>query len=158
MQKVTLLAVSTALIVSLQTTAVLSDELKTIVKQAYRDRIDDLTNGVYCKAISCEFDIEAFAIEETAPFTYRLDTTVWLKGTIPGLQGSAKREITFTGYYTRGTCIVKDVKAIVDTTEDNNGWGASRIAGIFRTAPLPANLYLEPSDCKKADLYLTKPS
>ena len=56
-----------------------------------------------------------------------------------------------TGSYTRGTCIVKDLKPIFDTTSNNEGWGASRIEAVFKRIAIPAVVVLSPEDCQKVD-------
>jgi hypothetical protein len=137
-------------------TAASAEDMRSAVKEAYRERIGEFTTGFYCKALSCEFDIEWFALRRIAESTFEFETTAWLKGTIPGLRGSAKRTVNLKGTYTRGTCILKDVRAISDTIEDNNGWGASRVASIFKSAPIPPHLVMEPDDCRKADVYLQR--
>jgi hypothetical protein len=59
-----------------------------------------------------------------------------------------------TGSYTRGTCIVKDLKPIFDTTTNNNGWGASKIEAVFKRIDIPTVVVLAPEDCKKVDSFI----
>ncbi|MFZ1108403.1 MAG: hypothetical protein WAN43_08660 [Rhodomicrobium sp.] len=126
-------------------------DIKAFVRDAFKAKIDAIKSGIYCRAFSCEFEVETFFAVETDPKTYALSTTGWLEGTIPGLQGSARRTVGLTGSYTRGTCIVKDLKPIFDTTSNNEGWGASRIEAVFKRIAIPAVVVLSPEDCQKVD-------
>jgi hypothetical protein len=128
-------------------------DIKVFVKDAFKAKIDAVKSGIYCQALSCEFEVENFYATETDPKTYALSTIGWLQGTIPGLKGSARRTVGLTGSYTRGTCIVKDLKAIFDTTTNNNGWGASRIESVFKRIAIPTVVVLAPEDCEKVDSF-----
>jgi hypothetical protein len=129
-------------------------DIKDFVKAAFHDNIEDVKKGIYCAAISCDFEVENFLATEVAPQTYELSATGWLEGTIPGLKGSAKRTVGLTGSYTRGTCVFKDVKTIVDVSTNNNGWGASRIEGLFKRIEIPKAVILTKEDCKKVDDFI----
>ncbi len=129
-------------------------DIKDFVKDAFSAKIDAVKNGIYCRAFSCEFEVESFSAIETDPKTYVLSTTGWLEGTIPGLHGSARRSMGLTGSYTRGTCIVKDLKPIFDTTTTNNGWGASKIEAVFKRIEIPTTVVLAPGDCQKVDQFI----
>ncbi len=132
--------------------------IKEFVKQAFQEQIDAIKNGIYCQALSCDFEVETFFATETDPKTYALSTTGWLEGTIPGLKGSARRSMGLTGSYTQGTCIVKDLKPIFDTVTNNNGWGASKIESVFKRIPIPAAVVLSPEDCAKVDAFVFQAS
>jgi len=129
-------------------------DLKEFVKEAFSAKIEAVKNGIYCRAFSCQFEVETFSAVETEPKTYVISTTGWLEGTIPGLHGSARRAMGLTGSYTRGTCIVKDLKPIFDTTTTNNGWGASKIEAVFRRIEIPTAVVLTPGDCQKVDQFI----
>lgn len=129
-------------------------DLKAFVRQAFSAKIEAVKSGIYCRALSCEFEVESFFATETDPKTYALSTTGWLQGTIPGLHGSARRSMGLTGSYTRGTCVVKDLKPIFDTITNNNGWGASRIEGVFKRIEIPVAVVLTPEDCEKVDKFI----
>jgi hypothetical protein len=129
-------------------------DISNFVREAFSDKIEEIKKGIYCQALSCEFQVESFLATETDPKTYALSTSGWLEGTIPGLKGSARRSVGLTGSYTRGTCIVKDLKPIFDTTTNNNGWGASRIEGIFKRIEIPTVVVLSPEDCRKVDNFI----
>ncbi len=129
-------------------------DIKAFVKDAFRAKIDAVKSGIYCRAFSCEFEVESFFATETDPKTYALATTGWLEGTIPGLKGSARRAMGLTGSYTRGTCIVKDLRPVFDTTTNNNGWGASRIEAVFKRIAIPTAVVLTPEDCQKVDTFI----
>jgi hypothetical protein len=129
-------------------------DIKEFVKQAFQDQIEAVKSGIYCRTLSCEFEVETFFATETDPKTYALSTTGWLEGTIPGLRGSARRSVGLTGSYTRGTCIVKDLKPIYDTLTNNNGWGASKIEAVFRRIQIPVTVVLTPEACKKVDEFV----
>jgi hypothetical protein len=133
-------------------------DIKAFVKDAFKAKIDAVKTGIYCRAFSCEFEVETFFATETDTRTYALSTSGWLEGTIPGLKGSAKRAVGLTGSYTRGTCIVKDLKPVFDTTSNNNGWGASKIEAVFKRIEIPAVVVLSPEDCKKVDGFIFAPS
>lgn len=130
-------------------------DIKEFVRQAFDDQIAAVKAGIYCRALSCEFEVETFFATETDPKTYALSTTGWLEGTVPGLQGSARRSVGLTGFYTRGTCIVKDLKPIYDTVTNNNGWGASRIESVFKRIQIPVNVVLTPEACRKVDDFIS---
>jgi hypothetical protein len=134
--------------------AVESKDIKEFVKDAFKTKIEEIKAGLYCRAFSCQFEVESFYATETDPKTYALSTSGWLEGTIPGLKGSARRAMGLTGSYTRGTCIVKDLKPIFDATTNNNGWGASKIEAVFKRIPIPAIVVLTPEDCKKVDAFI----
>lgn len=129
-------------------------DIKNFVKDAFSANIETIKTGIYCRALACDFEIESFLATETDPKTYALAATGWLEGTIPGLKGSARRSMGLTGSYTRGTCIVQDLKQIYDNTTNNNGWGASRIEGIFKRIEIPKVVVLTPEDCKKVDTFI----
>jgi len=129
-------------------------DIKTFVKSIFKEKIEEIKTGIYCRAFSCEFEVESVFATETDPKTYALAATGWLEGTIPGLHGSAKRAMGLTASYTRGTCIVKDVKPIFDKTTNNNGWGSSKIESVFRRIDIPAIVVLTPEDCKKVDEFI----
>src|SRR5271165_6532473 len=129
-------------------------DITDFVKQVFEEKIEAVKSGIYCRALSCEFEVETFFATETDPKTYALSTTGWLEGTIPGLQGSARRSMGLTGSYTRGTCIVKDLKPIFDTTTNNDGWGASRIESVFKRIQIPVTVVLTPEACKKVDEFV----
>jgi hypothetical protein len=63
-----------------------------------------------------------------------------------------------TGSYTRGTCIVKDLKPVFDTTTNNNGWAASKIEAVFKRIEIPTAVVLAPEDCKKVDTFIFQSS
>jgi hypothetical protein len=129
-------------------------DIKAFVKEAFKAKIDAVQSGIYCRALSCEFEVETFFATETDPKTYALSTTGWLEGTIPGLKGSARRAMGLTGSYTRGTCIVKDLRPVFDLTTNNNGWGSSRIEAVFKRIEIPAIVVLTPEDCRKVDTFI----
>ena len=134
--------------------AVETKDIKQFVKQAFQEQIEAVKTGIYCRAMSCDFEVETFFATETDPKTYVISTTGWLEGTIPGLKGSARRSMGLTGSYTRGTCIVKELKPIFDTTTNNNGWGASRIEGVFKRIQIPGTVVLTPEACQKVDAFI----
>lgn len=129
-------------------------DIKEFVKEAFSLNIEAVKTGIYCRALSCDFEIESFLATETDPQTYALAATGWLEGTIPALRGSARRSMGLTGSYTRGTCIVQDLKQIYDNTTNNNGWGASRIESVFKRIEIPKAVVLTPEDCKKVDTFI----
>ncbi len=133
-------------------------DIKDFVKQAFRAQIEAVKSGIYCRALSCEFEVETFFATETDPKTYALSTSGWLEGTIPGLKGSARRSVGLTGIYTRGTCVVKDLKPIFDTTSNNNGWGSSKVEAVFKRINIPKIVVLSPSDCQKVDSFIFQAS
>jgi len=57
-------------------------DIKEFVKQAFEEQIEAVKAGIYCRALSCEFEVETFFATETDPKTYALSTTGWLEGTI----------------------------------------------------------------------------
>ncbi len=132
-------------------------DLKEFVKGAFQDQIDAIKSGIYCRAFSCNFEVETFFVTETEPKTYALSTSGWLEGTIPGLKGSARRAVGLTGSYTRGTCIVKEVKPVYDNVTNNNGWGASKIEAAFKNIVIPATVVLSPQTCSKVDDFIYQP-
>ncbi len=127
---------------------------RTFVKNAFKAKIEAIKSGIYCRAFSCDFEVESFFATETDPKTYALSTSGWLEGTIPGLKGSARRAMGLTGTYVRGTCIVKDLKPVFDVTTNNNGWGASRIEAVFKRIDIPTIVVLTPEDCIKVDSFI----
>jgi len=129
-------------------------DIKEFVKQAFNEQIEAIKSGIYCRALSCDFEVESFYATETDPRTYTISTTGWLEGTIPGLKGSARRSMGLTASYTRGTCIVKDLKPIFDTLTNNNGWGASKIEAVFKRITIPTAVVLTPEDCTKVDAFI----
>ncbi len=129
-------------------------DIKAFVKDAFKAKIDAVKSGIYCRAFSCAFEVESFLATETDAQTYALSTIGWLEGTIPGLKGSARRAVGLTGSYTRGTCIVKDLKPVFDTTTNNNGWGASKIEAVFKRIEIPTVVVLTLEDCKKVDSFI----
>jgi hypothetical protein len=133
-------------------------DIKDFVKKAFSAKIEAVKEGIYCRALSCNFEVESFLATETDPNVYALSTTGWLDGTIPGLHGSARRSMGLTGSYTRGTCIVKDLLPIYDTTTNNNGWGSSKIESVFKRIPIPTVVVLSPEDCKKVDTFISAAS
>jgi len=133
-------------------------DLKEFVKGAFQDQIDNIKSGIYCRAFSCNFEIESFYASETDPKTYGLSTSGWLEGTIPGLKGSAKRAVGLTGTYTRGTCIVKDLKPVYDTVTNNNGRGATKIESAFKSIQIPTTVVLKPDTCAKVDAFILQAS
>jgi hypothetical protein len=133
-------------------------DLKVFVQETFHDKIEAVKSGIYCRALSCEFEVETFFATETDPKTYAISASGWLEGTIPGLKGSARRAMGLTGSYTQGTCIVKDLKPIFDTTTNNNGWGASKIEGAFKRIDIPVAVVLTPEDCQKVDAFIFEPS
>jgi hypothetical protein len=135
-----------------------SRDIKEFVKAAFQEEIEAVKTGIYCRALSCDFEVETFFATETDPKTYALSTTGWLEGTIPGFQGSARRSMGLTGSYTRGTCIVKDLKPIFDTVTNNNGWGASKVESVFKRIEIPAIVVLTPDACQKVDTYIFEPA
>lgn len=138
--------------------AVETKDIKDFVKEAFKDQIEAVKSGVYCRALSCNFEVETFFATETDPKTYALSTSGWLEGTIPGLKGAARRSMGLTGSYTRGTCIVKDLKPIFDTVTNNNGWGASKIESVFKRIQIPATVVLTPEACQKVDSFIFQSS
>jgi len=133
-------------------------DIKEFVKQAFQEQIEAIKTGIYCRAFSCDFEVETFFATETNPKTYALSTTGWLEGTIPGLQGSARRSMGLIGIYTRGTCIVQDLKPIFDTITNNDGWGASRIEAVFKRIQIPTAVVLTPEACQKVDAVIFEAS
>jgi hypothetical protein len=129
-------------------------DLKEFVKDAFSAKIAAIKSGIYCRALSCNFEVESFFATETDPKTYVISTSGWLEGTIPGLHGSARRAMGLTGSYTQGTCIVRDLKAIFDNTTNNNGWGASRIEGVFKRIEIPKAVVLSPEDCNRVERFI----
>jgi hypothetical protein len=129
-------------------------DIRDFVKQAFAEQIEAVKTGIYCRALSCDFEVESFFATETDPKTYALSTSGWLEGTIPGLKGSARRAMGLTGSYTRGTCIVKDLKPIFDTITNNNGWGASKIESVFKRIEIPVTVVLTPEACQKVDAFI----
>ena len=129
-------------------------DIKPFVKDAFKAKIEAIKSGIYCRALSCQFEVETFFATETTPKTYALSTSGWLEGTIPGLKGSARRAMGLTGTYTRGTCIVKDLKPVFDVSTNNNGWGASKIEAVFKHIDIPGIVVLAPEDCKKVDSFI----
>ena len=129
-------------------------DIKPFVKDAFKVKIEAIKSGIYCRALSCEFEVETFFATETDPKTYALSTSGWLEGTIPGLKGSARRAMGLTGTYTRGTCIVKDLKPVFDVSTNNNGWGASKIEAVFKHIEIPTIVVLTPEDCRKVDSFI----
>ncbi len=132
-------------------------DLKEFVKEAFQDQIDNIKSGIYCRAFSCNFEVESFYATETDPRTYALSTSGWLEGTIPGLKGSARRSVGLTGSYTHGTCIVKDLKPVYDNVTNNNGWGATKIEAAFKHIQVPATVVLTPEVCAKVDAFVSEP-
>lgn len=133
-------------------------DIKEFVRLAFQEQIEAIKNGLYCRALSCDFEVETFFATETDSKTYALSTSGWLEGTIPGLKGSARRSVGLTGSYTRGTCIVKDLRPIFDTLTNNDGWGASKIEAVFKRIPIPAAVVLSPEDCAKVDAFIFRVS
>jgi hypothetical protein len=133
-------------------------DLKEFVKQTFHEKIDAVKSGIYCRALACDFEVESFFATETDPKTYAISASGWLEGTIPGLKGSARRAMGLTGSYTQGTCIVKELKPIFDTTTTNNGWGASKIESVFKRIEIPVTVVLTPEDCQKVDAFIFEPS
>lgn len=129
-------------------------DIKEFIKKAFSAKIEAIKSGIYCRAFSCEFEVESFFATETDPRTYTISATGWLEGTIPGLHGTARRSMGLVGSYTQGTCIVKDLKPIFDTTTNNNGWGASRIEGVFKRIEIPKAVILSPEDCSKVEQFV----
>src|SRR5215469_1868587 len=133
-------------------------DLKDFIKETFHEKIEAVKSGIYCRALACDFEVETFFATETDPKTFAISTTGWLEGTIPGLKGSARRAMGLTGSYTQGTCVVKDLKPIFDTTTNNNGWGASRIEAAFKRIEIPPAVVLTPEDCQKVDAFIFEPS
>src|SRR5215475_8906429 len=133
-------------------------DLKDFIKQTFQEKIEAGKSGIYCRALACNFEVESFFATETDPKTFAISTSGWLEGTIPGLKGSARRAMGLTGSYTRGTCVVKDLKPIFDTTTTNNGWGASKIESVFKRIEIPVTVVLTPEDCQKVDAFIFEPS
>ena len=129
-------------------------DIKVFVKDAFKAKIEAVKSGIYCRTFSCDFEVETFYATETDPKTYALSTSGWLEGTIPGLKGSARRAMGLTGTYTRGTCIVKDLKPVFDVTTNNNGWGASKIEAVFKRIDIPTIVVLTPEDCRRVDSFI----
>ena len=129
-------------------------DIKAFVKDAFKAKIEAIKSGIYCRTFSCDFEVEFFFATETDPKTYALSTSGWLEGTIPGLKGSARRAVGLTGTYTRGTCIVKDLKPVFDVTTNNNGWAASKIEAVFKRIDIPMIVVLTPEDCRKVDSFI----
>jgi hypothetical protein len=127
---------------------------KAFVSATFQAQIEDLKKGTYCSALSCEFGIEKVVATESGPKSYDIAATAWLKGTIPKLHGSTKRTVSLTGAYSRGSCVVKDLKVVSDNTENNNGWGATGIGKLFKQIPIPRELKLSKTDCDRVDDYL----
>ena len=133
-------------------------DIKEFVKQAFHEQIEAIKTGIYCRAFSCDFEVESFFATETSKKTYALSTTGWLEGTIPGLHGSARRFMGLTGSYTQGTCIVQDLKPIFDTITNNDGWGASKIEAVFKRIQIPTTVVLTPEACQKVDAVIFEAS
>jgi len=132
-------------------------DLKEFIKDAFQDQIDNIKSGIYCRAFSCNFEVESFFVTETDPKSYVLSASGWLEGTIPGLKGSARRSVGLTGSYTRGTCIVKDLKPVYDNVTNNNGWGATKIEAAFKHVQIPPTVVLAPDVCTKVDAAVSEP-
>jgi hypothetical protein len=132
-------------------------DLKEFIKEAFQDQIDNIKSGIYCRAFSCNFEVESFFVTETDPKSYVLSASGWLEGTIPGLKGSARRSVGLTGSYTRGTCIVKDLKPVYDNVTNNNGWGATKIEAAFKHVQVPPTVVLAPEVCAKVDAVVSEP-
>jgi hypothetical protein len=132
-------------------------DLKEFIKEAFQDQIDNIKSGIYCRAFSCNFEVESFFVTETDPKSYVLSASGWLEGTIPGLRGSARRSVGLTGSYTRGTCIVKDLKPLYDNVTNNNGWGATKIEAAFKHVQVPPTVVLAPEVCAKVDAAVSEP-
>ena len=129
-------------------------DIKAFIKTIFKPKIEAIKSGFYCRALSCQFEVENFFITEMIPKTYALSTSGWLEGTIPGLKGSARRAVGLTGTYILGTCIVKDLKPVFDVSTNNNGWGASKIEAAFSYIEIPKLVVLAPDDCAKVDNFL----
>jgi hypothetical protein len=129
-------------------------DIKAFVSEAFAAKIDAITKGIYCRALSCDFQIETLYATETDPQTYAISATGYLEGTIIGLHGSAKRSVGLTASYTRGTCIVKNVQSIYDQTTKNDSWGASRVESLFKDIEIPKIVVLSPEDCRKVDSFI----
>ena len=134
-----------------------SMDLKEFIKEAFQDQIDNIKSGIYCRAFSCNFEVNSFFVTETDPKSYVLSASGWLEGTIPGLKGSARRSVGLTGSYTRGTCIVKDLKPVYDNVTNNNGWGATKIEAAFKHVQIPPTVVLAPDICTKVDAAVSEP-
>mgnify|MGYP005818779909 CR=1 FL=1 len=133
-------------------------DIKEFVKEAFADKIEAITSGIYCQALSCEFQIDTLYATETGPRTYAISATGYLEGTIIGLSGSARRSVGLTANYTRGTCIVKDVQSIYDEITKNDGWGSSRVESLFKSIEIPKIVVLSPEDCVKVDSFIFRPA
>lgn len=133
-------------------------DIKAFIKEVFKTKIEAIKSGVYCRALSCEFEVETFIVTEIGPKTYALSMSGWLEGTIPGLKGSARRAVGLTGGYIKGTCIVKDLKPVFDVTTNNNGWGASKIEAAFGYIEIPKMVVLAPEDCTRVDSFLAASS
>lgn len=129
-------------------------DVKGFLETAFQDRIEGIKKGIYCSTLSCEIDVEMATATQTEPKTFVIATTGSLRGSIPGLKGSAKRTLSLIGSYVLNTCIVKDIKAIVDVTENNKGWGASRIEKGFKGLSVPSTYIMSMDDCIKVDQFL----
>jgi hypothetical protein len=129
-------------------------DIREFVIETFRVKIDAIKSGIYCQALSCNFEVESFFITETDPKTYVLSASGWLEGTIPALRGSARRAMGLTGSYTQGTCVVQDLKPVFDNTTNNNGWGASRIEGVFKRIVIPKAVVLTPDDCSRVEKFI----
>ena len=137
--------------------AVETRDIKDFVKEAFKEQIDTVKSGMYCRAFSCEFEVETFYATETDPKTYALSMSGWLEGTVPGLKGSARRAMGLTASYTPGTCVVKEIKPIFDNLTNNNGWGASRIKSAFKRIQVPPTVVLTPEMCEKVNSFFFEP-
>ena len=129
-------------------------DIRLFIKDVFKAKIEAIKSGFYCRALSCQFEVENFFITEMVPKTYALSTSGWLEGTIPGLKGSARRAVGLTGTYILGTCIVKDLKPVFDVSTNNNGWGASKIEAAFSYIEIPKLVVLAPEDCAKVDTFI----
>lgn len=117
----------------------------------FRERVNAVIKSLYCKALSCELVIERVRAAKTSDQTFLVSGGGYLRWTIPGVGTSVRRSLSLAASYTRGTCVVKDVKTISDVSENNNGWGASRLQNALAGLAVPANVILEPQDCAKVD-------
>ena len=132
--------------------------LKEFIKQVFQDQIEGIKSGIYCRAFSCDFEVDTVYATETDPKAYAISASGWLEGTIPGLKGSARRAMGLTGTYTSGTCIVKDLTPVYDNVTNNNGWGASRIEAAFKRIHVPTTIVLTPDVCAKVDTFIYRPA
>jgi len=126
-------------------------DVTVLANEVFRERVNAVIKSLYCKALSCELVVERVRATKQGDQTFQISGAGYLRWTVPGVGTSARRSLTLAATYTRGTCVVKDVKTVLDVTENNNGWGATRLQNALSGIAVPLNVVLEPGDCAKVD-------